>query len=97
VTGSLDTIEEVAGYVAYRHFWNDKWRSNIMYGTTSIDNPVSAGGSAAKSASSFHVNLIHSPWPKLDIGAEVFWAEKELESGVDGDLTRFMLSAKYAF
>jgi hypothetical protein len=96
-TDSLDTIKQAAGYVAYRHFWNDKWRSNIMYGTNSIDNPVSAGGGAAKSASSFHVNLIYNPWPKLDIGAEVFWAEKELESGEDGDLTRFMFSAKYAF
>jgi hypothetical protein len=68
-----------------------------MYGTNSIDNPVSGGTGATKSASSFHVNLIHNPWPKLDIGVEVFWADKELESGEDGDLTRVMFSAKYAF
>jgi hypothetical protein len=96
-TNSLDTVTQAAGYVAYRHFWNDKWRSNIMYGTNSIDNPVSGGTGATKSASSFHVNLIHNPWPKLDIGVEVFWADKELESGEDGDLTRVMFSAKYAF
>jgi hypothetical protein len=35
--------------------------------------------------------------PKLDVGAEVLWADREVVSGTDGDFTRLMLSAKYAF
>ena len=48
-------------------------------------------------ASSIHVNVIHNVLPKLDIGAEFIWGEREIVNGTDGDFTRFMLSAKYAF
>ncbi len=97
-TGDIETAESLSWFVAYRHIWNDQWRSNIMYGTNSIDydNDVQAAA-FSDSASSIHLNLIHSVLPKLDIGAEVMWAERELVNGTDGDFTRFMLSAKYAF
>jgi hypothetical protein len=94
---SMETVELVSAFVAYRHFWNDKWRSNIMFGTIDIDLPVNAPAAQSHTSSSFHVNLIHTPLPKLDIGAEIFFAERETFGGVDGDMTRFMISAKYAF
>ena len=43
------------------------------------------------------MNLIYNVLPKLDVGAEILWAEREIVAGTDGDFTRFMLSAKYAF
>jgi len=92
----IDTIETTSAFVSYRHHWNDSWRSNFTYGTNSIDLPASAGNQT-KSASSFHVNVIHNILPKLDVGAEIMFAERELENGVDGDFTRFQVSAKYAF
>ena len=92
----IDTIETTSAFVSYLHHWNDSWRSNFTYGTNSIDLPASAGNQT-KSASSFHVNLIHNVLPKLDVGAEIMFAERELENGVDGDFTRLLLSAKYAF
>lgn len=95
-SGGLDKIKQTAFFVSYRHFWNDRWRSNITFGTNSLDNPASAGD-VSKSASSFHLNLIHSPLPKLDIGAELLYAQRELESGTDGDFTRVIFSARYAF
>ena len=33
----------------------------------------------------------------LDLGAEVRYAERELESGVDGSLLRLHLLARYSF
>jgi hypothetical protein len=92
----IDTIKTTAAFVSYRHHWNEAWRSNFTFGTNSIDLPLSAGNQT-KSASSFHVNVIHNILPKLDVGAELMYAERELENGVDGDFTRFILSAKYAF
>ena len=95
---SIETAESLAWFVAYRHLWNDKWRSNFMYGTTSNDYTSDvAAASLNDTASSIHVNVIHKVLPKLDIGAEFIWGEREIVSGVDGDFTRFMLSAKYAF
>ena len=98
-TGDIETAESLSYFVALRHVWNSDWRSNIMYGTNSIDyaNDAEAGPDANDSASSIHVNLIRTVMPKLDVGAEIIWAERELVSGADGDFTRFQLSAKYAF
>ena len=97
-TGAIETAESLSWFVSYRAVWNDKWRSNFMYGTNSIDytDDTQVGG-LNDNATSIHVNLIHNVLPKLDIGAEFIWGEREIVTGVDGDFTRFMLSAKYAF
>jgi hypothetical protein len=98
VNDQIETAESLAWFVAYRHLWNDKWRSNIMYGTTSNDYTSDvAAATLNDTASSIHVNVIHNVLPKLDIGAEFIWGEREIVNGTDGDFTRFMLSAKYAF
>jgi hypothetical protein len=94
---SLKAVDEMGAFVSYRHFWSDQWRSNFTYGYLTIDNPSEAPTGVTKEASSIHANLIFTPAPKLDIGAEIMYAERTLESGVDGDMTRLMISAKYAF
>jgi hypothetical protein len=43
------------------------------------------------------VNVIKNVLPKLDVGGEIIWGEREEIGGLDGDFTRFQLSAKYAF
>jgi len=96
--GNLETIDSTGGFVSYRHLWNDQWRSNFTYGYTAVDNDVALTGTGnTKNASSWHVNLIFSPVPKLDFGAELMYADREVESGADGDMTRLQFSAKYAF
>jgi hypothetical protein len=96
--GKLHTIDSWGMFGSYRHFWNEKWRSNLTLGYLDIDNPTEYTGMAvAKKAASGHVNIIYSPWPKLDFGLEFLYAERDLENGNDGDLKRLQFSAKYAF
>ena len=98
VNGDIATAEALAYFVAYRWQWNDKWRSNVMYGNTSIDYDNDVAAAALNdTGSSIHFNVIHNVLPKLDIGGEIIFGERELVNGTDGDFTRFMLSAKYAF
>ena len=97
-TGQIETADALAWFVSYRHLWNSKWRSNIMYGATSVDYTDDLqAGAFNDNASSFHANLIYNVLPKLDVGAEVIWGEREVVNGTDGDFTRFQISAKYAF
>ena len=97
-TGQIETADALAWFVSYRHLWNSKWRSNIMYGATSVDYTDDLqAGAFNDNASSFHVNLIYNVLPKLDVGAELIWGEREVVNGTDGDFTRFQVSAKYAF
>ncbi|MEO8671481.1 MAG: DcaP family trimeric outer membrane transporter [Tahibacter sp.] len=94
----LENIDGFAGYVAWRHMFSKTLRSNLIYARSSYDNPVAFTGTAVtKSAQSFRVNLIYSPLPKLDVGAEYMVGKRELESGADGELDRLQFTVKYSF
>jgi hypothetical protein len=43
------------------------------------------------------VNLIYSPFPRLDLGAELSWAQRELSGDGEGDLKRLQTTVKYTF
>jgi DcaP outer membrane protein len=94
----LEAIDGFAGFVAYRHLWSDKWRSNLYYALGDYDNDVDlTGGRVNKSSESWTLNLIFTPLPKLDIGAEYRHAVRELESGDDGSLDRLQFTTRYSF
>jgi len=96
--GDLEAIDSWGMFGSYRHFWNDKWRSNLTLGYLSVDNDTALTGTGVTTeASSVHVNLIYSPVPKMDFGIEYMHANREIESGLDGDLDRIQFSAKYAY
>ena len=96
--GNLNAIDSSAIFGSYRHFWSDKWRSNLTLGYLTVDNPTELTGTGVTTeASSLHINLIYSPVPKMDFGIEYLRANRELESGADSDLDRYQFSAKYAF
>ena len=100
-SGEIATAEVVAAFVALRVPFGNGWRTNIMFGTTDIDydDDVLAAG-LNDTASSFHVNLIKNILPKLDVGVELMYAEREVVGNVSpnsGDFTRVQFSAKYAF
>lgn len=96
--GNLEAIDQFGGFVAFRHFWQPKWRSSFTLSYLSIDNDTTLTGTGVtKDVYSIHANLLYEPLPKLVIGGEVMYAEREIESGLDGDLTRFLFSTKYGF
>lgn len=95
--GDLDSIDSWGAFVAYRHWWNDKYRSTVYGGVLDVDNPDEAGGLANKKAYSGSVNLIYQPIPKFFFGGEVKFANREIEDGTDGDFVRFQFSARYNF
>ncbi|MEM1411784.1 MAG: DcaP family trimeric outer membrane transporter [Pseudomonadota bacterium] len=96
--GELEAIDTVSAFVAYRHHWTEHFRSSAAIGWFSADHPTDITGlNVTEEATSFHANLIWTPLPKLDIGVEYIFANREEESGRDGDLNRFQFSAKYAY
>jgi DcaP outer membrane protein len=97
-SGDLHTIGVVAGFAAYRHVWSPGWRSNLIYSVQRVDNDAALTGLAInRSAQSVRGNLIWSPAAGLDLGAELMFGERELQSGVSGDMTRLALFAKFGF
>lgn len=97
-SGDLETIDSTLGAIAYRHHWNPKWRSNLIVSTINVDNDTALTGTGVtSSAQSVQLNLLHNPTPKLTLGVGLLSANREIESGADGDLDRLIFSAKYGF
>lgn len=96
--GKLETIATYSGSIAYRHIWTDKLRSSIAGSYFKADNPISLTGlSPTDTVWNGLVNLIYSPVPKLDVGVEYMYAERENEAGASGNLQKVQMSAKYSF
>ncbi|MFT3761575.1 MAG: DcaP family trimeric outer membrane transporter [Pseudoxanthomonas sp.] len=103
INGNLHAVDAAGGFVAWRHVFSPKLRTNLMYSVATYDNdrglPGWGAGSyaATERAESFHANVIYSPLPKLDVGAEIGYGKRELEDNREGDLKRFQTTVKYSF
>ena len=96
--GDLQTINETAFYTAFRLVMDTKSRMNFIASTLKVDNDVTLTGmGATKSTTSFRVNYMYSPTPKLTFGGEVSRATRKLESGDSGNMSRLEFMAKLAF
>lgn len=96
--GKLEAVESASGMISYRHFWSDKWRSNLSLASFKADHSVAPiSGDLTEAARSIHVNLLHSPVESFTIGAELIAAERDLENGRSGSMNRVQFSAKYEF
>jgi len=96
--GKLEAIDSTGLFASYRHLWNAKWRSNFMYSRIDIDNNTTlSGNSATKATYSARINLFYSATDKLTFGGEYAHANREVESGADGNMDRLQFMAKLAF
>ena len=63
-----------------------------------FDNDVDiTGQGVTERAHSLHANLIYSPFPKLDLGAELIYGQRFLEDDREGDLSRLHTHVKFSF
>ncbi len=96
--GNLEPIDGYGAFAAWRHAFSPKLRGNVFYSMAHFDNDKALTGlSVTERAQSFHANLIYSPLPKLDVGAELIWGQRSLENELDGDLRRIHTHVKYSF
>jgi hypothetical protein len=96
--GDIEALDGYGGFVAWRHAFSPKLRGNLMYSAAHFDNDTDLTGfGVTERAHSFHANLIYSPFPKLDVGAELIYGERFLEDDREGDLKRLHTHVKYSF
>lgn len=86
------------GFVAYRHWWNDQWRSSIALSMLKADYDTALSGTAVhKGSQTVSANLMFSPVKQLTTGLELRHGKRELENGDDGSLNRLQFSMKYSY
>jgi hypothetical protein len=97
INGKIETVSNIAANASFRHVWNAKSSSNIIYSLSDIDNPGGSPGTLNKSASSLTVNYLYRPIKNVTYGIMLMVADREQENGEDGKMNRLQASAKYAF
>lgn len=96
--GKPKAIPSAAGSVAFRHLWNEKWRSNIMASMIRVFNDTDLTGDQVGAwAASARLNLLHQPVESVVLGLEYGFAMREREDGERGQMHRLQLAAKLAF
>jgi hypothetical protein len=95
--GQIELPRQWGWYAAYRHFWTDRLRSNLILSSAGESNPAGTPANTNKSTASAHVNLIWNPVANADMGIEFIYANRETEDGLRGHLNRLQASAKYSF
>ncbi len=95
--GQIRLPKQWGWFAAYRHYWFDQLRSNLVLSTAGENNPAGAPATTNKSTRSAHLNLIWSPVANSDLGLEYIYADRKTEDGLKGNLNRLQASAKYAF
>jgi len=95
--GDLEAIPSYGGLIAWRHPFGKTARLNLGYSGLFVDNPSYLGGGVTKSVQSAYGAVLWEMAPKVTTGVELMHGIRELESGAEGDITRFTFSTKYAF
>jgi hypothetical protein len=94
---NLHLVNAYSAYVAYQHWWDSAWRSNIAYGFEQADLPRFVNDAMTKEAQSVHANLLWSPVAQATLGVEYIYGTRQLIDGRSGNLNRVQFSALYRF
>ena len=95
--GHIQLASVVSGYVAYRHFWTPELRSTLELSAANSNPPAGTFNGINKADRSQHLNLIWSPRPNMNLGAELIHAKRIVTGGDSGTLNRLQFSAQYNF
>ncbi len=97
LTGQLETLSVFSSYVAFQHWWRETLRSTWTYSWVDVDNLDFQNDSDYARTDRAIVNLLWSPVPRIDIGAEFLWGRRENNDGAKGIARQFQFGAKYRF
>jgi hypothetical protein len=93
----LKTVPSYGGFVNYQHQWTPKLSTSLMYSYLKADNPAESPDGAIKETNYGLANLIWSPTPVIDIGAEYTYVDRRDEDGAFGNNHRMSLVFVYKF
>jgi hypothetical protein len=97
--GSLrgDVLPLLGVTTYYDHYWSDQWASSIGWSMVKVENTNFQEDSAFKKAQYASANLLYTPDPRILIGGEFLWGQREDFGGAKGEDTRIQVTFKYNF
>ena len=86
--------------IGFTHKFTPKWRSSIAASVVDFDDSsdyAKANPEANKRLTDYVANVIYSPVPKINLGAEYHHGKRETFDNKEADISRINLSANYSF
>jgi hypothetical protein len=99
-TGRLVALPAYGAYVAYQHFWAERWRSTATYGFFKVNTtdlaPTSTNPTPLYSSTQYaEANLMYSPGHGFTIGGAILWGQHTQKDGSLGDAFRLNFVLQY--
>ncbi|WP_104490146.1 DcaP family trimeric outer membrane transporter [Acinetobacter indicus] len=86
--------------IGFTHKFTPKWRSSIAASVVDFDDSsdyAKANPETNKRLTDYVANVIYSPLPKINLGAEYHHGKRETFDKKEADISRINLSANYSF
>ncbi len=95
--GDLEVIPGFNFTLGYLHYWTGSLRSGATFGIADLDvQPAQADDDIAR-LWSWHVNLIWSPWPLVNVAAEFMQGRRIDKDDAQGTANRSQIAFQYKF
>jgi hypothetical protein len=95
--GDLKVLPILAANIAYQHWWQPKLRSTFLYSIVDVDTYGFQPDSAYARTQRVAANLLWSPIPRIDVGAELLYGKRTNKDDSSGDAIQMQIAAKYRF
>ncbi len=96
-TGRLEVLFATAGYFSSQHWWSDQMRSTFSLGWVYVDNSDAQKGDAFHRTYRTTLNVLWSPIPNIDVGAEVLYGRRENKNGESATALQFQFASYFRF
>jgi hypothetical protein len=95
--GRLHPLTGWGAYGGYTHYWNNDWRSNLVYGVARLQDSPWLATTAFHQSNYGAANLIWNPVPTLTVGVELLHGRLLEQDNRYNDDTRIQGSLQYSF
>ena len=93
--GNLDLATTTGGYLSWKALISPKWSSVLTAALSRGNLANGVADTTTEEISNFNASIFYNPTPKLRFGGGIIQANRELENGLDGDLTRLQFMSRY--
>ena len=105
--GELRPLSHWGFYVALEHHWGradflkgvgfNDLRSSLIWGYVNVDNLDIQPSGAYRRTHRVSFNLLWSPVPRIDLGTEYIWGQRENKDGATGEARQLQFRSRFKF
>lgn len=95
--GSVKATGILGGFLAYQHWWSERWRSTFEVSALDLDLPSGADSGAYTGGERLSANLFWTPVENANFGIEVIYGRNGVLSGENGSASRLAAVARFDF